>query len=202
MSSSSQALNFTIMPSNPIQQLRDRETPTSSFRWYQDMIRKLGMTNIQTQKVLRSDIGEFVTNITVGNMYLFMYDPKMSAKLPYYDTVPVVVTFRKVPDGFYGLNLHYLPPLFRMRLLDRMMELVDDETLGEDSRMMVTWKLLNNAARYPGVNVAVKRYLYNQVGSRLMRIFPKDWRKTIMLPIDNFEKASRNIVFNDSRSKM
>jgi hypothetical protein len=116
--------------------------------------------------------------------------------------VPVVVTFRKVPDGFYGLNFHYLPPLFRMKLLDRMMELVDDDTLSEDTRMMVTWKLLNNAAKYPGVNVAVKRYLYNQVGSRIMRIFPKDWRKTIMLPIDNFEKVSRNAVFNDARSKI
>ena len=185
-----------------IQQIRDRETPTSSFRWYENMMRQLGMTNIQPQKVMRSDIGEFVNTVLMGNMYLFMYEPKMMDKLPYYDTVPVVVVFRKVPDGFYGLNLHYLPPLFRMRLLDRMMELVDDETLGENSRMMVTWKLLNNAARYPGVNVAVKRYLYNQVGSRLLRVFPKDWRKTIMLPIDNFEKASRNTVFNDARSKI
>ena len=190
------------MPVNQIQQLRDRETSTSSFRWYQDMMRKLGMNNIQPQKVIRSDVGEFVTNVQTGNMYLFMYDPKMAEKLPYYDTVPVVVIFKKVPDGFYGLNFHYLPPLFRMKLLDRMMELVSDDTLSEDTRMAVTWKLLNNAARYPGVNVAVKRYLYSQVGSRIMRIFPKDWRKTIMLPIDNFEKASRNVVFNDARSKI
>lgn len=190
------------MPSNPFDTLRARETPTSSFRWYQDMIRKLGMTNIQPQKVMRSDIGEFVTNVKVGGMYLFMYDPKFSEKLPYYDTLPVVVTFRKVPDGFFGLNLHYLPPLLRMRLLDRMMELVDNDKMTEDTRMMVTWKLLNNAARYPGVHACVKRYLYNQIGSRIMKVYPKDWRKTIMLPIDNFEKSSRNVVFNDSRSKI
>ena len=202
MSSSSQALNFTIMPKNPIQTLRDKETPTSSFRWYQDMIRKLGMGSIQPQKIMRTDIGEFVTKVLPGNMYLFMYDPKTADKLPYYDTVPVVVPFRKVPDGFYGLNLHYLPPMLRMRLLDRMMELVDDESMTEQTRMMVTWRLLNNTARYPGVNVCVKRYLYDQIGSRIMRVFPKDWRKTIMLPIDNFEKLSRNAVFNDIRSKI
>lgn len=190
------------MTIKPFQQLRDRETPTSSARWYQDMIRKLGMGNIQPQKVMRSDIGEFVTNITVGSMYLFMYDPKMSATLPYYDTLPVVVTFRKVPDGFYGLNLHYLPPLLRLKLLDRMMELVNDESMGEKTRMIVTWKLLSNVARYPGTNVAVKQYLYEQVGSKIMKIYPKDWRKTIMLPIDNFQKASRNQVFQDARSKI
>lgn len=190
------------MINKSIQQLRDRETPTSTFRWYQDMIRKLGMTNIQPQKVLKSDIGEFVNTIITGQMYLFMYDPKMSAKLPYYDTLPVVVVFRKVPEGFFGLNMHYLPPLFRMKLLDRMLELVNDETMGENTRMMVTWKLLSNFTRYPGANVAVKRYLYEQLGSRFMKIYPKDWRKTIMLPIDNFEKASRNQVFNDARSKI
>lgn len=190
------------MPTNPIQQLRDRETPASSFRWYQDNIRRLGLNTIQPQKLMRSDIGEFVTRIDIGSMYLFMYEPKLAEKLPYYDTVPVVVVFRKVPDGFYGLNFHYLPPLQRMLLLDRMMQLVQDKSITENSRMLVTWRLLNNAARYPGVNVAVKRYLYEQVGSRLMRIFPKDWRKTIMLPVDNFEKESRNVVFNDARSKI
>lgn len=190
------------MPANPITTLRERETPTSSFRWYQDMIRKLGLTSITPQKVMKSDIGEMVTNVIPGNMYLFMYDPKTADKLPFYDTLPVVVMFRKVQDGFYGLNLHYLPPMMRMRLLDRMMEVVNDEALGENTKMMVTWKLLSNVSRYPGANVAVKRYLYNQISSRIMRIYPKDWRKTIMLPIDNFEKASRNQVFNDTRSKM
>jgi hypothetical protein len=131
-----------------------------------------------------------------------MYDPKLADKLPFYDTVPVVVVFRKVPDGFYGLNFHYLPPMLRMQLLDRMMKYISDETIGETTRMQLTWKLLNNAARFPGVNVCVKRYLYNQIGTRIMKIYPRDWRKTIMLPIDTWEKASRNEVFLDSRSKI
>ena len=71
------------MPANSFQTLRQKETPTSSFRWYQDMIRKLGMTNLTAQKVLRTDIGEMVTNIQTGNMYLFMYEPKTADKLPY-----------------------------------------------------------------------------------------------------------------------
>jgi hypothetical protein len=157
---------------------------------------------MQSSKVLRSDVGEFVTQVLPGSMYLYMYDPKTADKLPYYDTFPVVVPFRKVADGFYGLNFHYLPPLLRLKLLDRMMELVNDKSMTETTRMRVTWKLLNNAARYPGVHACVKRYLYTQIESRVMRIFPRDWRKTIMLPIDNFEKKSRNTVFNDSRSKI
>lgn len=190
------------MAQTPFDVIRSKETPTSSFRWYQDMIRKVGLGTVQPQRVMRSNIGEFVTNVMPGNMYLFMYDPKFADKLPYYDTVPVVITFRKVPDGFYGLNMHYLPPMLRMQLLERMFKLLSDKTLSEKTRFNMTWKVLNNAARFPGVHACVKRYLYTQIQSRVMKIHPSDWRKTIMLPIDNFEKQSRNVVFNDSRSKL
>ena len=190
------------MPIDPFENLRDRETPSSSVRWYQDNIRRLGLTTIPEQKILKSSIGEFVTSIQVGNMYLYRYDPKTAEKLPYYDTFPVVVPFEKTSDGFYGLNFHYLPYLIRLRLLDRMMELKNTKEITETTRMRLNWNLLKNVSKYPGATACVKRYLYNHVMSRVMKIHPEDWRKTIMLPIDNFEKKSRNDVFVDSRRKM
>lgn len=189
------------MPTNPFDALRQRETPRSSFRWYQDMIRKLGLNNIEAGKVMRSNIGEFVTNVQIGGMYLFMYDPKTAETLPYYDTAPLVMVFRKVQDGFFGLNLHYLPPLLRMRLLEKLMD-IHEGNLTENTRLKLSWRFLNNASQFPGFQPCVKRYLYDHVQSRVMKVYPMDWRKAIMLPIENFEKASRTKVFNDSRSKM
>lgn len=190
------------MPNNPFDTIRQQETPDSSFRWYQNAIRKVGLSSLQPQKALKSDIGELVTTMVTGNMYLFMYDPKMANTLPYYDTAPLILMFRKVPDGFFGLNLHYLPPMARMRLLDRLLQLSDDTSLTETTRLRLRWQLLDNTTRFPGVHACVKHYLYNHVTSRIMKIYPKDWRKTIMLPIDRFEKQDRTDVFNDSRSKM
>jgi hypothetical protein len=190
------------MAQNPFDIIRSQETPTSSFRWYQEMIRKVGLGSVQPQRVMRSNVGEFVTSVLPGQMYMFLYNPKTAEKLPYYDTVPVVLPFRKVADGFYGLNFHYLPPMLRMRLLERLMTLVNNEKMTETTRVNLSWKLLNNAAKFPGVHACVKRYLYKQMQSRIMRIYPQDWKKTIMLPIDNFEKEPINVVFNDSWSKM
>lgn len=184
---------------SPFDKLREKETPTRSFRWYQDNIRQLGLGTLQPAQVMRTDIGEFVTNIVIGDMYLYKYDPKLKEELPYYDTFPLTVVFRKVQGGFLGLNLHYLPPMLRMKLLGRLLEYTNDKTLSETTKFKLKWALLNNAARFPGVHACVKRYLYSHVQTRLMRIHPQDWKKAIMLPIDNFKKASRNKVYKDSR---
>lgn len=191
--------------SNPFNAIRDREAKGSaikSARWYQDQIRKLGLGSVTAQGAFKSDIGDFVTQVKTGEMLLFIYDPKTADALPYYDTVPLVIPFKTVANGFYGLNFHYLPPLLRMKLLSQLLNLTEDKTLTETTRLRLQWKLLNNAARFPGVHACVKRYLYTQINSRLMRIHPTDWKKSIMLPIDNFVKASRQKVYSDSRSKM
>lgn len=188
------------MPPNQSETNRQRETPGSTERWYQDMVKRLGAG--RGNKTLQSDIGEFTGSAQVGSMYVFSYDPKLADVLPYYDTVPVVVPFRIVSDGFYGLNFHYLAPMLRTALLDRMIDLTASQPLTNTTRMSLTWRLLNNASRFPGVNTSVKRYLYSQIGSRLLKVYPKDWKKTILLPIDNFEKSSRTSVFRNSRSKI
>ena len=209
MSSSSQALNFTTM-ANTFDIIRKREAelsrpienPEKSARWYMDLIRELGLSTIQTQRVFRSNIGEFVSNIMIGEMYIFTYDPKTKDKLPYYDTVPLVIPFNKVAGGFHGLNFHYLPPMLRMRLLTQLLKLTDKKNISETTRLRLSWSLLNNAARFPGVHACVKKYLYSQMESRIMKIYPKDWKKTVMLPIDNFKKETKQRVYNDSRNKM
>lgn len=190
------------MPTNPFQQLRDLETSDKSVRWYQDTIRKVGLSNVTGRTALRSDIGEFVSGVEPGDMYLFFYDPKTKEKLPYYDTIPLVMVFDVNPKGFHGINFHYLPPLLRMQLLGKMLEYTTSKTLSEKTKFALKWNTLRNTARFPGVRVCVKQYLNDHLQSRVLKINPDDWKKTIMLPIDNFEKKTRNIVFRESRRMM
>ena len=89
------------MPASIFDKIRQKETPDKSYKWYQDIIRSLGLASVQPAKVLRSDIGEFITTINVGTMLLFVYDPKTKDSLEYYDTFPLVMPFRKVAGGFY-----------------------------------------------------------------------------------------------------
>lgn len=189
------------MTQSAFQKIRDAETPDKSYRWYADMIRKVGVGTYSPARVMRSDIGEFVSSVDAGSMYLFAYDPKTEG-LPYYDTYPLVIPFRKLNNGFVGLNMHYLPPMLRGKLLGRMLEHTNNKNITETTRFRLQWSLLDNASRFPGVNACVKRYLYSQVQSRVFRINPQDWKKSIMLPIENFVGASSRKVHQDSIGKM
>ena len=81
-----------------------------SYQWYRQQISSLGkLTN--TNQILKDT--KISTRLIPGEMYLFFYDPKHKDTLPYYDRLPLVLPFRKVPDGFYGINLHYLPYMMR-----------------------------------------------------------------------------------------
>lgn len=178
------------------------ENSISSAKWYKETVEKLGIKNIQVQKSIRSDLGEVVSSINVGEMYLYVYNPKLAEVLPVYDQVPLVLVFQKVPDGFYGLNLHYLPPLARLGLLESLMELRDKKNISETTRLKLRWRVLNNAVRFPGVQECVKRYLYPNIDSRILKISPLDWKKTIMLPLERFQKKSSRAVYNQSRKGM
>jgi len=178
------------------------ENSISSAKWYKETVERLGAKNIQVQKSIRSDLGEVVSSINIGEMYLYVYDPKLAEVLPQYDMVPLVLVFQKVPDGFYGLNLHYLPPLARLGLLESLMELKDKKTLSETTKLKLRWQVIKNAIRFPGVQECVKRYLYPNIQSRILKISPLDWKKTIMLPLERFQKKSSRAVYNQSRRSM
>lgn len=162
-------------------------------------IRNLGLNRLTPLNVLKSDIGELVTTVRWGDMYMFMYDPKTKEKMKYYDRFPLVIPFRVIKGGFLGLNLHYLPPLLRDRLLTRLMKLADDQTLSPDTRIRMTWNIISNSARYPEVEPCVKRYLVSHVRSRFLKINPTDWRTTIMLPVESFMGNTKQNVYRNSQ---
>ena len=56
-------------------------------------------------------------SIALCKMFFYKYDPKWAKKLPYWDMYPLVFPFERAPGGFYGLNLHYIPPRERAVLL-------------------------------------------------------------------------------------
>ena len=188
---------------NLFEELRRKETPEKSVRWYQDNIRRLGVSRkTPAETILESKVGRFEREAMVGSMYLFLYDPKTKEDLPYYDRFPLVFPFNLTEDGFYGINLHYLAPMVRMILLNKLMVLADDAKLMPSTRLQLSWSLLSNVEKFPGATPCAKRYLSSHIQSRMMKINPVDWRKTIMLPIDRFEKASNYKVWRDSRKRM
>lgn len=166
-----------------------RYTPQNSQKWFMGKIKELtGQPKITSLQMLGMHQNQLVTKIVPGELYAFVYDPKFKEKLPLYDKFPLVLPFNKDHTSFIGLNLHYLKPAYRIKLLNDLMQFAKFDKYGNPKKLQLSWDYLNNASKFPQVAPCVKRYLNGHVKSRFMRVEPGDWAMTAMLPIENFAK--------------
>ena len=133
---------------------------------------------------------------TLGKMLFYKYDPKFAKKLPYWDMYPLVFPFEKAKGGFYGLNLHYIPPRDRAILMDELKEYATNNKYDATTRLKITYDLLKGFGR---AVPCVKRYLGSHVQSNTVRINADEWEIAIFLPVERFQKQKKSVVWNDSR---
>ena len=131
----------------------------------------------------------------LGKMMFYKYDPKFSKKLPYWDMFPLVFPFEKVKGGFYGINLHYLPPRERAILMDQLNRYATNKKYDESTRLRLNYNLLKGFGR---AIPCVKRYLTDNIKSRSVRINADEWEIAIFLPVERFQKQSKGVVWRDS----
>lgn len=184
---------------NPFKNLNyGPDSRKKSVQWYQAHVRKLA--GATPEKLVTG--ANLSTQILPGHMYMFFYDPKFKDVLPYYDRFPLVLPFRKVPGGFYGINLHYLPYVMRFKLLGALHEFANDAKLPENKKIKISWDLLNSVSTTAPVNACVKHYLNDHVQSRFLRINYTDWLAASQLPVERFVGADKQKVWQDSRKKL
>lgn len=195
----------------------DQETTQKrSWNWFIQQARKTRtlagalsesiLTPTQAVKDKNTDkwpTGRFTTSRgpqgIIGKMILFKYDPKTKATLPYWDMFPLGFPIDILNDGYLMLNLHYLPPLYRAKLMDSLYNLtVNKNQMDARTRLNITYKVLKESSKYQGYKPCLKRYLYRQVQSQWTVIKPAEWDAAMMLPLQRFQKASINTVWNDS----
>ena len=145
-----------------------------------------------TQLLKREEEG----SATLGKMLFYKYDPKFAKKLPYWDMYPLVFPFEKAKGGFYGLNLHYIPPRDRAVLMDELKEYATNNKYDATTRLKITYDLLKGYGR---AVPCVKRYLGSNVRSNTVRINSDEWEIAIFLPVERFQKEKKSVVWNDSR---
>ena len=132
----------------------------------------------------------------LGKMLFYKYDPKFSKKLPYWDMYPLVFPFEKAKGGFYGLNLHYIPPRERAVLMDELNSYETNKKYDATTRLKLSYDLLKGFGR---AIPCVKRYLGTNVRSNTVRIDADEWEIAIFLPVERFQKEKARVVWNDSK---
>lgn len=166
-----------------------------SREWFREQAGKVSTTGMQIKEQsgdrMRSSMG-------IGRMYFFFYLAKHRKTLPYYDRFPLIFPFRVFKGGFMGLNLHYLPPPLRAKLMDALYEITNNKRYDESTRLKLSYNLLANAAQYKAFRPCVKQYLRKQMGSKLIRVEASEWDIALFLPVEQFNAPIRS-VWKDSR---
>lgn len=169
--------------------------------WYRDAASRIGA--LQPGRLVRSDPERNRSQIRVGDMYLYHYDPKYKETLPYYDRFPLVFPFKKVEKGWLGINMHYLPLPYRARLMDALYDLTTNNRYDEQTRLRLNYDILNGASKFRWFKPTIHRYLINHVESRLVYIHPAEWDIALFLPLERFYTNTKRIrkqqVYKNSR---
>ena len=119
----------------------------------------------------------------------------------YYDRFPLVLPIEHYQDGFLGLNLHYIHPKQRVVLLDKLSDTLSNRNYDEKTRMRVSYEFLKAASSVYEATPCIKRYLYPNIKSRFLEISSNEWDIAVLLPMENFAKASTSRVYSESRKK-
>lgn len=179
-----------------------------SRNWFRQQARS--MTSANPARMIRSQTSRLTEKPLIGRMYLFEYDPKNKGKLPYYDRYPLVFPigsgrtsgFAASGGSFLGINLHYLPPPLRARLMDALYEVASTKELDDTTRLKLSYNILNQASRYRFFKPCIKRYLVSQVKTKFFYIEPTEWEMALFLPLDRFVGANKSRIYADSRNRI
>ena len=164
-----------------------------SNNWYRGQVNRIA-SGTTARELFRQ--GKLARRPSVGRLNLFGYNPKLRKTLPYYDVFPLVLPLEAFAGGFIGMNFHYLPPLLRMRLLERMQATATDRDFDKNTKFDVTY---NDVKRLSIVKPTIKKYLYSYVQTGFLRINADEAATAIFLPVQRFKKASEAKVYADSR---
>lgn len=168
-----------------------------STQWYREKASEV--RSVSPGKIITDNTHYNRTTVKPGYMYLFGYNPKLKDELPYYDRFPLIFPFKSDTDGFLAMNLHYIAPMYRARLMDALYPLVNNMKFDETTRLRASYNLLNSAAKYKYFKPCVKKYLTDHVKTKFLLIPANEWDIALFLPLQRFQKASVNQVYKDSR---
>lgn len=181
----------------------DRPKRSADARsWFRDQAQNVRRGQVSPQQMITGNRSDLTNTLLPGRMYMWIYDPKYKNELPYYDTFPLVIILEKDRDSILGLNLHYLPPELRARLMDGLYErTVNLDANNLQTRIRVTYTYLRSVAKLRMYRPCIKRYLFSHIKSRMLYVNPDKWDVALMLPTARFKKASINRVYRESRMK-
>tara|TARA_R110000868_G_scaffold88578_7_gene246904 strand:+ start:4792 stop:5379 length:588 start_codon:yes stop_codon:yes gene_type:complete len=170
-----------------------------SREWFR---RRVANLRPNRNELMKEEPVQLKNNSVIGNMYMFFYDPKTKDTMPYYDSFPLIIIVGKAKDGFYGLNLHYLPPTLRAKFLDSLLDVTNNKVYNETTKFEISYGMLQRAAKMKYFKPCFKHYLTSHVRSKFAMIESPEWEIATFLPTASWQKGTASVVYKDSKRKI
>ena len=170
---------------------------TQSRAWFQSKMKEIG--DVNRNRLLKDPALQKRQRPGAGNMYMFFYDPKHREKLPYYDAFPLILMVGPAPGGFYGLNLHYLHPTMRAKLMDELLDITNNKRYDQSTKFKLSYQVLSSANKFKAFQPCFKHYLTKHVQSSFALVEAPEWEIAMFLPTEQFRKKSARSVWAESR---
>tara|TARA_B100001063_G_C16479037_1_gene411600 strand:- start:44 stop:568 length:525 start_codon:yes stop_codon:yes gene_type:complete len=154
-----------------------------SASWYRNAINQIA-TPITAKRLMREK--KLIGRPSAGRLNMFFYDPKFKETLPLYDTFPLVLPLEPIKGGFIGMNFHYLPPMARFKMLQRLQAFASNNKFDQSTRLDVSYDDIKNSRLF---KPTIKKYLYGYTRSNFLRIDSDEAAISIMLPVQQFKKG-------------
>lgn len=175
---------------------KQKRHTAESREWFRKEVRR-NFSNVRTARFVKESKQHSMTP-HIGDLYMYDYDPKYKDELPYYDKFPMVFIVDMDSKGFLGINLHYLPPKLRLVLFTKLLTIRNEKRYRQSTKLKLSWEVLKSFSQFSLVEPCVKRYLYDHLRSRFVKVDPQAWEIMISMPVERFAKASQKQVWAES----
>ena len=168
-------------------------------KWFANKLKEVKKVN--RQELLREydKVNNLGRAAMYGRMFMYFYNPKGKKDLPYYDRFPLIFLVEKAKGGFYGLNMHYLPPNLRAIFFDRLTSYNNNKKYDETTRLRLKYQTMKSASKLKYFKPCFKHYLNEHVASRIVEVPSIEWSSVMFLPSELFVKKGKSTVWKESR---
>lgn len=133
---------------------------------------------INGNSFLRNNLGKDMiktpVDVNIGQMFFFMYRAE-TPNLLVWDAYPISIIISVSQDHFIGLNLHYIPPVLRLLVLDELIKIDKDKRMPVNKRLGTKAIFLEKIKNDKVYAHCVKKYRRDRQRSPLLRIQPSEW---------------------------
>lgn len=133
----------------------------------------------------------------LGYPVMFVYDAKWKSKLAYWDALPFSIILAKYPDGFLGLNLHYVQWTTRIQLANKLVRAAKN---GKRIKYVDIKKAFHELKIPEGLlALIIRRYLYSHVRSNIKIFDIETYSEAVKDIRPDFQKKSEKYVLHAIR---